>query len=118
MAKKKNIYEEFIAEINEEVEEGSLTLKDSIQILRDSKALINDYCPIIDWYYDEYTMKEELSISLEEMYLKEEFSKEEWQEMKKEQEAYKKQYESDQSNLITMKVKDVLTEMKQIQKLL
>ncbi|MDO4976008.1 MAG: hypothetical protein Q4E53_01985 [Eubacteriales bacterium] len=118
MAKKNSIYEQLLLEINEEVNEGGLTLKNTIQILRDSKPIFQDYCPIIDWYYDALTMEEELSVSLEEMYLPEEFSKEEWQEMKEEQEAYKKQYEADQPNLLAMSVKDVLTEMKQIQKLL
>ncbi len=110
-------YKELMKEINDEVSEGMLTMKDSIQLLRDETPVFENYCPIIDWYYDEFTMKEELDTPLEEMYLEEEFSKEDWAEMKKEREAYKKQYESDQPRLVSMTVKDTLTEMKQIQKL-
>lgn len=111
-------YKDLIAEITEEVTEGTLTEGDSIQILRADKPVFQDYCPIIDWYYDAYVMKEELETSMEEMYMEEEFTKEEWKQMLAEQEEFKKQYQEDQDKLVTMKVKDVLTEMKQMQKLL
>lgn len=117
MAAVKLNYKELIAELNEEVAEGVLAPADSIQILRDKKPIFQEYCAIIDWYYDEFAMKEELETPLEEMYLEEEFSKEEWKEMREEREAYKKQYQADQADLVTMTVKDVLTEMKQMQKL-
>lgn len=117
MAKPKIDYKELLEEINFEVSEGVLTPNDSIQILRGSEPVFENYCEIIDWYYDDFTMNEEISTPLEEMYLPEEFSKKEWDEMKLEQEELKKQYLEDKPNLIEMKVKDVLTEMKQIQKL-
>jgi len=110
-------YKELLSEIEEEVKEGILTLGDTIQILRDKTPAVENYCPIIDWYYDDFAMNEELSTPLEEMYLPEEFTKEEWAEMEKEQAELKKQYEEDKPDLLSVKVKDVLTEMKQMQKL-
>lgn len=118
MAKVKIDYKELISEINEEVSEGVLLPNDTIQILRGDEPVFENYCEIIDWYYDEYTMNEEIDTPLEDMYLPEEFSEAEWQEMKKEQEKMKAQYLEDKPKLVAMKVKDVLTEMKQIQKLL
>lgn len=118
MSKIKFSYKDLMNEINDEVTEGVLTPNDTIQVLRGEKPVFETYCPIIDWYYDAFTMKEEMETPIEEMYMAEEFTKEEWDEMVKEQEEFKKQYEIDQPKLTEMKVKDVLTEMKQIQKLL
>lgn len=117
MAKTKIDYKDLMEELNAEVKEGILTLADSIQILRAEAPAFENYCPITDWYYDAYTMEEEFSTPLEEMYMPDEFTKEEWAEMKKEEQELKEQYESDKDKLVSMKVKDVLTEMKQIQKL-
>jgi len=113
----KTNYKAFIEEISDEVSEGILTQKDSVQILRADKPIYDNYCPIVDWYHDAYTMDEELNTPLEEMYLEEEFTKEEWEEMKQDQEALKKQYKEDFPKLTSITVKEVLTEMKQIQKL-
>lgn len=111
-------YKDLIQEISEEVEEGTLLAGDTIQVLRQDNPVFQEYCPIVDWYYDEFTMNEELETPIEEMYMEEEFSKEEWKQMVKEQEEFKKQYAEDKEKLVSMKVKDVLTEMKQMQKLL
>ncbi len=110
-------YKTLIDEINSEVEEGILLPNDTIQILRDDKPAFDNYCVVIDWYYDDYVMQEELDTPLEDMYLPEEFTDEEWHEMKKDQEELKAQYNEDKSKLISVKVKDILTEMKQMQKL-
>lgn len=104
MAKKTLIYKELLEELNAEVAEGVLSLEDTIQIIRDDKELMPTYYPIIDWYYDAFTMKQEIDTPLEEM--------------KKSHEAYKAQYEADAPKLKEMKLKDALTEMKQIQKLM
>lgn len=117
MSNKKIEYKELINEITEEVTEGIITMEDSIQILRDKEPVFENYCAILDWYYDEYTMNEDLNTPLEEMYMEEEFDKEEWTQMKADQVELKAQYEKDQADLVTIKVKDALTEMKQIQKL-
>jgi len=111
-------YKEFISEINEEVTEGIISQNDTIQILRDSKPVFDTYCPIIEWYYEDYVMNEEINTPLEEIYLPEEFTEEEWIQMQAEQAEMKKQYEEDKDKLIQIKVKDVLTEMKQMQKLI
>lgn len=111
-------YKDLMNEINDEVAEGVLAPGDMIQVLRDEKPVYESYCAIIDWYYDEFVMNEELNTPLEEMYMAEEFTKEEWDLMVQEQEEFKKQYEADKPKLVSMKVKDVLTEMKQMQKLL
>lgn len=110
-------YKDLIDEINFEVSEGVLLPGDTIQILRDTRPLTDNYCVIIDWYYDDYTMNEELNTPLEEMYLPEEFTSDEWDDMKKEHAKLKAQYLEDKPRLQSIKVKDVLTEMKQMQKL-
>lgn len=110
-------YKEFIEEINENVEAGALTPQDKIQVLRGEEPVYAEYCPIIDWYFDAFSMKEELETPLEEMYMKDEFSKEEWEELVESREEFLAQYKEDQPMLVEMTVKDVLTEMKQMQKL-
>lgn len=110
-------YKNILAELNADVKEGILTPKDDIQVLRGENPVFQDYKAIEDWYFDAFVMAEEFETPLEEMFMKEEFSEEEWKAMEKEQADYKEQYEKDQSKLITMKVKDVLTELKQMQKL-
>ena len=110
-------YDELIKEMEAEIKEGGLSQKDTIQILRDEKAVYENYCPIIDWYYDKAAMVEEMETPLEEIYLQEEFSKEEWAQLKRDHADYKKQYQEDRDRLMDMKVKDVLTEMKQMMKL-
>ncbi len=112
-----NSYKALMIEIAADVAEGVITEKDTIQVLRAQEPVVQDYCPIKEWYYDAYAMKQELELSLEEMYLKEEFSDAEWEDMKVQQEEYRKQYEADQPNLTEISVKDVLTEMKQMVKL-
>lgn len=111
-------YKELIAEINDEVTEGILALEDTLQVVREKTPVYENYCAVIDWYYDDFTMNEELNTPLEEMYLPEEFTEEEWTQMKADRQALKEQYEADRSSLQTMKVKEILTEMKQMQKLL
>ena len=110
-------YKSLIAEITEEVEAGYLTDRDKIQILRADKPIFQDYRPIVDWYYDAYMMQEELETPLEEMYMEDEFTKEEWAQMRQDHAAYKKQYEAEKPKLEEITIKAALTEMKQMQKL-
>lgn len=117
MKKYINEYKGMIEDISEEVEMGMLTEKDKIQVLRAEKPIVQEYCPIIDWYYDAYMMKEEMETPLEEMYMEDEFSKEEWKQMKADHAAYKKQYEEEKDKLVEIGVKEALTEMKQMLKL-
>lgn len=110
-------YRDILDELNSEIEEGVLSLEDTIQILRGSEPVVESYHAIVEWYYDSYLMDEEVNTPVEEMYLPEEFSADEWKQMKEDHAALKAQYEKDKPNLIEIKVKDALTEMKQMQKL-
>lgn len=119
-------YEELLNEINEEIEDGVLFLEDEIQILRGeclsnkelehrlkwfrSQGVVNpvleEYRPIIDWYYDNNSMNELFKI--EPDYDEEEI---------KEVEEIKASYLKDKPFLITKKVKEVLEEMKEKNKI-
>lgn len=93
-------YDELINEIEEEIEDGILTLEDSVQILRAKESINGEYFPIIDWYYSEEDMKELLKVDMFE-------SKEE----KKERESIEESYAEDCFNLESITVKDFLKEM-------
>lgn len=117
MAKVKIDYKSLIDEISEEVKEGVLSEKDTVQVLRAKEPVFEGYRPVEDWYYDDYTMNMELDTPVEEMYMEDEFSKEELEEMKQEQKELKAQYEADKPSLEQIEVKALLTEMKQMEKL-
>lgn len=57
-------YEEMIQELQEELSDGILSLTDNIQILRDDKDIGYGYRPIIDWYYDDNTMTDDLNADI------------------------------------------------------
>ena len=68
--KKKNIkynYTDLISEITEDIENGTLSLKDKIQILRGNRLSKGRerYSPIICWYYDENTMDKIFEIEID-----------------------------------------------------
>ena len=68
--KKKNIkynYTDLISEITEDIENGTLSLKDKIQILRGNRLSKRRerYSPIICWYYDENTMNKIFEIEID-----------------------------------------------------
>lgn len=110
-------YKEMIEDISYEVSEGVLKEMDQIQVLREENAVMQDYRPVVDWYYDAYTMEQDLNIPLEDLCDQEEYSKEEWADMLENQKAYKAQYEAEKDHLELVAVKDILTEMKQMVKL-
>lgn len=67
--KKKNIkynYTDLISEITKDIENGILSLKDKIQILRGNRLSKGRerYSPIICWYYDENTMDKIFEIEI------------------------------------------------------
>lgn len=67
--KKKNIkynYTDLISEITEDIENGTLSLKDKIQILRGNRLSKGRerYSPIICWYYNENTMDKIFEIEI------------------------------------------------------
>lgn len=80
-------YEDLIKELNEELRDGILQPDSFIQILRNDKGFI------VDWNYDEQHME----------WLKDELPKKIW-----------KQYEKDKPNLESVRLKDVLEEMVEV----
>lgn len=54
-------YEELLAELIEELEDGVLVLQDVIQVLRAENPIHGQYRPIVDWYYDEEEMAEQVT---------------------------------------------------------
>jgi len=45
-------YEELIEELHEELADGELEHEDVIQILRDDKAIFENYYPIVEWFFE------------------------------------------------------------------
>ena len=82
-------YSDLIAELKEEQEDGILSVTDDIQILRSQEPLYWDYYPIIDWYYNDKTMKKEILSNRDE----------------------RKEYEKDKPRLETITLGDCLSEM-------
>lgn len=94
-------YEEFILELKEELEDGALTLDDTICILRSDEPIQGtDYFPIIDWYYNEETME-----NMKENLLEENPST--W-----------KAYEEDKPKLTSILVSELYIEMKEIDRVI
>lgn len=51
-------YTEFLQEMKEEIEDGMVTLESVLRVRRADEPIDKEgYRPIIDWYYDEETMK-------------------------------------------------------------
>ena len=46
-------YSEFLQELKEELQIGTLDLSSDILIVRSDQTLIGNYQPIIDWYYSD-----------------------------------------------------------------
>lgn len=86
-------YSEMLEELQEELQDGELSLDNNIQVLRTDQPAFELYRPIIDWYYNDNIMVD---------MFKEEF--EECQEIKS-------SYERDKTKLESMKVVDVIAEM-------
>lgn len=100
-------YNDLIDEIKEEIEDLILTKEDTLQVLRASKPILDDYYPIIDWYYSHNLLMEELTVEPDDS---------------KKEIATKKQirdhYTNDQPNLSPMKVSAVLSEIEGRNKLI
>ncbi len=96
-------YTILIREIREELEEGILSLSDSVQILRAPDPLPGiGYYPIIDWYYDVNTMREMVSPE----FIDDEEDDEERKEMVR-------NYFRDYEHLELIGVSDLLAEMEE-----
>lgn len=92
-------YSEFLVEFKEELEEGIITLDSSIQILRAAQS-IEGYYPIVDWYYDDEAVMNDLKLDLLD-------SKKET----KEKMDLKRRYEKDKPFLERITVLNCLNEM-------
>lgn len=87
-------YSEMLEELKEELQDRELTLDDNIQVLRADQPIYELYRPIIDWYYNNNIMVDMLAENLKEC------------------EQIKQDYKRDKSKLESMKVADVINEMK------
>lgn len=81
-------YTELITELHEELKDGALSLESRIQVLRSQDEIWRGYHPIIDWYYEDSTMRV-LGLSDED----------------------RASYQDDKPHLIDATVDDVITEM-------
>lgn len=57
-------YEDLIDELKDEVGTGSLSMDETIQILRDKASVREGYHPIVEWYYNDAAMQVELTPSV------------------------------------------------------
>jgi len=46
-------YKDLISEIEEDIEDGVVTLEDDLFVIRRTEPLFNDYRPILDYEYDD-----------------------------------------------------------------
>ena len=82
-------YSDLISELNEELRDGILSIDDTIQILRADEEITRYYRPVVDWYYSDEKMAEYLDLD----------------------DSNRRQYEQDKSKLISISVKDCLSEL-------
>ena len=100
-------YEEMIQELKEDVSDGVLSLTDTIQILRSDKDIYNGYRPIIDWYYNDERIADDLKLDV--------FDDEQEIEEKRQ---IKEQYEKDKPNLLNILVGNCILEMEERNKII
>lgn len=93
-------YEDLLQELREELNEGILSMLDTIQVLRTEKPIVEVYRPIIDWYYNDKTTRECLSPDVFDD--KQDIA---------EYEQLRKQYEKDKPRLESITVAAVLIEI-------
>lgn len=82
-------YSDLISELSEELSDGILSIDDTIQILRSDEEITRYYRPVIDWYYSDEKMAECLDLDR----------------------SNRRQYEQDKPKLISVSVKDCLSEL-------
>lgn len=95
-------YEEFIEELKQEISDGILLPTDNIQVLRADREIDRGYRPIIDWYYSDEIMVEDLKIDIDDE-----------EEEIEEKQGIKEQYEKDKKSLEIISVAGCLLEMKE-----
>lgn len=100
-------YSDFLSELKEELELGVLTPDSEVQILRSENTLFDDYRVVVDWYYNDDTMEELLN-------------EDDFEDINDIKEVYqlKKRYTADKPNLTTVKLKDLLEELEDVDSIL
>jgi len=104
-------YEELINELKSDLEEGLIKESSIIGIVREEDERLQGYKPIVDYYYPCPPL--DINVPLEMIHNREEFTPEEWEQMKQEHEKWLKQYNEDKANIEKATVLAVLTEMEQ-----
>jgi hypothetical protein len=99
-------YSEMIQEFKEDLEDGILKKDDIIQVLRGNK-IYDLYSPVIDWYYSDKKVNEDLKIDITDTEQDILFKQE-----------YKKQYLKDKPNLNQTTVAAILIEMEDMNKII
>jgi|SRR5690554_5630838 len=101
-------YEDLIREIEEELNEGSLTLDSTVQVLRNKEFRFKNlgYFPIVDWYYNHDKMLDILNTEV--------FDEEYDLDLKRK---LRMNYNLYRNQLHQMTVKEMLLEMKSINKI-
>lgn len=111
-------YEELISEIKADIKEGLIDNSSIISVLREPDPNLKGtgYVPIVDYYYPKAF--EELNAPLEELYNKDEFTKEEWKKLEEERQQQLNMFLKDEPLLEKATVLSVLTEMEQWNKVI
>lgn len=65
-------YEDFLIELNNDVNEGLIRLSDDVKVVRSEQPVFSNYHAVIDYYYDDENCDEiyevmKVSVLLEEM---------------------------------------------------
>ena len=79
--------------------------------MREEDERLQGYKPIVDYYYPCPAL--DINVPLEFLYNPEEYTPEEWEQMKQEHEKWLVQYNKDKANIEKASVLAVLTEMEQ-----
>lgn len=100
-------YSDMIKELKDELTDGILSITDNIQVLRAEQVLENGYRPIIDWYYDDRKIEEDLKSDI--------FDDEQEIEEKRK---IKEQYKKDKPSLSNILVGNCILEMEELNKII
>jgi len=107
-------YEDLLKDIKNEIAIGNINLNSTIQVLRKySPTLLDNYYPIVDWYYEhEIQIKDLQPDPLDHMFPEDDFFYgDEIEAEEKELLEQRHQYEKNRPHLTTMIVKYVIAEM-------
>ncbi len=106
-------YEELIGELKADIAAGVIETSTLINIVRAKESISEEvnYNPIVDFYYNDDLYN--ISIPLDSIYDRDEYTSLEWQKMEKERKEMIEQYKKDEPYFEKHTVMAVLTEMEQ-----